>query len=532
MRTDAATRRLLRDLLAEDPKGKLRLVGAILLSAAASGASVALMGLAAWLLSRAAEFPPVLYLEAAAVGVRFFGISRGVFRYLERLVGHDVALRMQAALRLRTYTSLAKTTLIGRRRGDLLVRVIADVEAILDLVVRVIIPFCAASLVITGTTLMLARFSVGSALVLFASAVVAGLLLPWLTQRLSEATESAAAPTRGALADQIREIARTSTDLVAYGEQDRYLAQILETDAQLRRIEQRGAWIRGLATAGQLVAAGISVAAAILIGGQAVADGQLAPRLLAVLVLTPLALHEVLAAFTQAAQTQTRASASLRRLVEVLDAPAVGRGDVPTEAAAEPLIELRDATIGWPGAAPVATDFNLHVAPGDRVALIGTSGIGKTTVAATVMGLIPPHSGTVETAGRIGYLAQDAHIFATTVAENVRIGNRDADESAINDALRLAGLPMEPDRLIGEAGSTLSGGEARRLALARVLVADRDAWILDEPTEHLDAETATALMADIWRVAGERPVLVITHDPEVISACERVVRMSPAAAQR
>lgn len=200
-----------------------------------------MMGLAGWLLSRAAEHPPVLYLQAAAVGVRFFGISRGVFRYLERLVGHDVALRMQAALRLRTYTSLAKTTLIGRRRGDLLVRVIADVEAILDLVVRVIVPFCAASLVITGTTVMLARFSLGSAFVLFLTAVLAGVILPWLTQRVSLRYDLEATPARGELANQIHEIARTSTDLVAYGEEERFLNRLLQTDKHLRVIEERSA---------------------------------------------------------------------------------------------------------------------------------------------------------------------------------------------------------------------------------------------------------------------------------------------------
>lgn len=526
MASQSATRRLLRELLSEVPRGRWRLVAAILLAAASSGASVALMGLAGWLLSRAAEHPPVLYLQAAAVGVRFFGISRGVFRYLERLVGHDVALRMQAALRLRTYTSLAKTTLIGRRRGDLLVRVIADVEAILDLVVRVIVPFCAASLVITGTTVMLARFSLGSALVLLLTAVLAGLVLPWLTQRLSLRYDQAATPARGELANQIHEIARTSTDLVAYGEQERFLGRLLQTDEQLRIIEVRSAWIRGLATAGQIAAAGIAVVAAILIGGQAVADGEMAPRLLAVLVLTPLALHEVLASFTQAAQTQTRANAALKRLVEVLDAPPVGRGDVPAEEASGAGIQVFDATIGWPGAPPVVQGFDLTVQRGERVALVGSSGIGKTTIAATIMGLIPPVAGEVVAMGRIGYLAQDAHIFATTVAENVRIGNRDATEGEIALALGRSGLPLPQARLIGEAGSTLSGGEARRLALARVLVGEHDTWILDEPTEHLDAETAASLMRDVWEVAGARPLLVITHDADVMAACDRVVRLS------
>lgn len=177
---------LLRVILSEVPHGRWRLVLAILLSALASGATVALMGTSSYLLSRAAQHPPILMLQVAIVGVRFFGISRGVFRYLERLTGHDLALRMQGSLRQAVYRTLAGTTLLGRRRGDLLVRVVADVDAVLDMVVRVLVPLCAGSLVIVGTTAMLSVFDLASALVLFATAVVAGVIMPLLAKRLSE----------------------------------------------------------------------------------------------------------------------------------------------------------------------------------------------------------------------------------------------------------------------------------------------------------------------------------------------------------
>ena len=172
-------RRLLRDLLREVPKGRKLLVMSVLLAALASASSVALMGVSAWLISFAALAPPVLYLQPAAVGVRAFGISRGVFRYLERIVGHDLALRMQAALRVRVYDKLAATTLIGRRRGDLLTRVVADVTAIQDLVVRVVVPLASAAVVVVATTIALAFLDVASALVLLATALLAGVALPW-----------------------------------------------------------------------------------------------------------------------------------------------------------------------------------------------------------------------------------------------------------------------------------------------------------------------------------------------------------------
>ena len=533
-------KRLLRDLLREVPKGRKLLVLSVLLAALASASSVALMGVSAWLISFAALAPPVLYLQPAAVGVRAFGISRGVFRYLERIVGHDLALRMQAALRVRVYDRLAATTLIGRRRGDLLTRVVADVTAIQDLVVRVVVPLASAAVVVVATTIALAFLDVASALVVLATALLAGVALPWWTQRLSLAADQASVPTRGRLADGVRELARTGTDLVAYGAEDTVLDRLLAIDEELRAQESRAAWLRGIATAGQVVAAGIAVAAALWFGTTAVASGALDPRFLAVLALTPLAMHEVLATFTQAAQTLTRAGTALGRITEILDAEPVGTGDV-TVGEGKPGLELLDVSAGWPipsgpflstraaapsspvpGSRSVQSSVTLAVAPGERVALVGPSGVGKTTVAATAMGLIPPLSGTVRRGGRVGYLAQDAHIFATTVAENVRIGNRDATAEDIADALARAGLPIDPERRIGEAGSTLSGGERRRLALARLLVGRRDLIILDEPTEHLDRETADALMADVWRAFADAPVLVITHDPDVIAACDRV----------
>jgi len=281
--------------------------------------------------------------------------------------------------------------------------------------------------------------------------------------------------------------------------------------------------VRGIATAAQIIAAGVAVVAALWIGGEAVAAGDLKPRLLAVLVLTPLALHEVFQDFSKAAQTYTRSEAAITRVREVLEAEPIGTGDVLPGEGVE--VRLTDATVGWPGGGPVQEGLNLAVAQGERVALVGPSGVGKTTIAATLMGLIPPLGGEVERAGRVGYLAQDAHIFASTVAENVRIGNKDATDDEVTDALRRAGLDLPLDRVIGEEGSTLSGGERRRLALARVLADERDLIILDEPTEHLDQETANALMEDVWLAAEGHPVLVITHDEAVMAGCDRVVEL-------
>ncbi|MCA0252436.1 MAG: thiol reductant ABC exporter subunit CydD [Actinobacteria bacterium] len=521
---------LLRRVFAAVPGSRKRLTLAGGLAFLATGSSVALMAVSAWLLSRAAELPPVLSLYAPATAVRAFGIGRGAFRYAERLAGHDVALRLQSALRLETYTTLARTTLLGRRRGDLLTRVIADVEAIQDLVVRVWLPFASASLVLLATAGVLGILSPGAALVLLATSALAGLVVPALARRASTRADAAMLPLRGQLAESAHAIARTAPDLIAYGADGTWLTRFETIDRKLRSAAERSAVVRGIAGGTQVLAAGAAVIGALVIGGQQVASGTLAPVMLAVLVLTPLALHEALANLIASAQTHTRARAALDRVSEVLDAPPVGAGD-RTDTGGHvdrPSLTLTGLTAGWPGNQPVVADLDLRVAPGEKVALVGPSGIGKTTVAATVLGLIPPVSGEVAVAGRVGYLAQDAHIFTTTIDENVRIGNRDATPEQVADALARAGLDLDPSRIVGEAGTTLSGGEARRVALARILVGDYQVLVLDEPTEHLDSATATALVDDLWATSAGRPVLVITHDPALVTRCDRVVDLTTA----
>ncbi|WP_414703433.1 thiol reductant ABC exporter subunit CydC [Propionicimonas sp.] len=519
---------LLTRLLDAVPGARARLAGSVLLAFCATAASVALMGVSAWLLSRAAEHPPVLYLEAAAVGVRFFGISRGGFRYLERLVGHDVALRLQSALRLETYARLARTTLLGRRRGDLLARVIADVEAIQDLVVRVWIPFASSAGVLLVTVAAIAFFSPGSALVLLATSVVAAAVVPWVARTASARADAIALPLRGELADAARELTRTAADLVAYGAAGSRLDAFAAVDEKLRQASARSAWIRGVGTAAQVLAAGAAVIGALAIAGNQVHDGTLAPVMLAVAVLTPLALHEALSTLITSAQIRTRARAALQRVSEVLDAEPVGAGDLtdPGTPVDHPGLDVRDLAVGWPGQPEIVTGLTFGVRAGEKVAIVGPSGIGKTTVAATILGLIPARQGEVVTRGRIGYLAQDAHIFTTTITENVRIGNRDATDAEIADALARAGLDLDPNRQVGEGGESLSGGEARRVALSRLLVGKYQVMILDEPTEHLDAATATALIDDIWAGSDERPVLVITHDPALVARCDRLITLA------
>lgn len=511
----------------------IALLRPVTLGVLAQASAVALMALSAWLLSRAAEHPPVLLLMTAIVGVRALGLARGVFRYLERLAGHDVALGLQSRLRVRAYRRLAAGHPL-RRAGDLLSRVVADIDAIGDLVVRVIVPIVSAAVVIMGASVAVSVLSATAGAILLAGSALAGGLLPWIATRLASRASDRVAPLRARLADEVAEIGRAREDLVAYGAGDAALDRLEAVDAALRAAEQRTAWVSGLAASVQWLCTGAVIILSMIIGGRAIAAGELPPVQLAVLAVTPLALHEVVAGLPTAALTWRRTLAASRRVADLLAGPEPVPSTLP-EPSTDAVLVIEDLSAGWPDSAPVITGFDLRVRPGDRVALVGPSGVGKSTVAATVMGFLPPVRGRIAVAGRIGYLAQDAHIFDTTVAENVRIGARDATDEQVRQALAEVGLDLDPERTVGEFGITVSGGEARRLALARIAAAriaggDHQLLILDEPTEHLDRETADQVIDAIWRVAGDAALLVITHDPVLAGRCDRQVRLRPTAA--
>lgn len=504
-----------------------RLVVAVVLSTAASGAGVALIAASAWLLSRAAEQPPVLFLMVAIVGVRFFGLSRGVFRYADRLVGHDVALRRQSALRVRVFETLAEGTWVGRRGGDLLSRVVNDVAAVQDRVVRVVVPMTAAALVSVGTAVVLTLVWPPAGLLVAAATMLGAGVAPVLAARLSARTDRSLAPLRGALSEAVIEAQTAAPDLWAYGAAPALLERVRDADDQLRRAEQRTATVTGWAGAAQLLTTGAAVVAGLIAAAVGVADGGLAPVQVAVLALTPLALHEVVAGLPVAFGVRTRSRAALARVDELLNRAPVGCAAPPSRTGAGAgAVNLADVTIGWPGGPPLIEHLDLHIRAGERVALVGPSGSGKSTVAATMLGLVPPRSGTVTVSGGVGYLAQDAHLFDTTVAENLRIGRRDADDAACNAVLARVGLDLPLNRLVGERGSRLSGGEAQRVALARLLLREDAVVILDEPTEHLDAATADALVEDLLTTTAGAAVLVISHDPTLIAACDAVFRLT------
>jgi len=529
---------------------RARFLVAVLAGVGAAGAAAGLMATSAFLVSRAALHPPVLHLMVAIVAVRAFGIGRGVLRYAERLTGHDAALRALGRTRIKVFTHLAKVApagLAGFRRADLAERLAGDVDAVLDLLTRVVLPYTVALIVGAGSVLLVGSLSVPAGGTLALGILLVGVGVPVLQSRAARLAGGRLAPLRGSLATGTADLAHGLPDLIAYGAVDARLAALAATGAGLRRAERRSSVLAGVAAAATAVATGMSLLVGLAAGAVAVRGGVLQGELLAVVVLTPLAVFERVGALPAAAQRLAAARASMRRLREVLAAPSpVNVPDAPAAVPAGPhTLRLEHAGAGWLPGRTVLRDVSLTLGPGDRVALTGPSGSGKSTVAALLVRFLDPAAGRVTLDGVdlraldpaevrkiVGYLPEDAYLFDTTIAANLRIARPAATGDELRKALasaRLAdwveALPDGLETAVGEHGMALSGGQRRRLALARALLAGFEILILDEPTEHLDDETAAALTEDLLAAAGDRAVLLITHRPGIAALVDRVVSL-------
>ncbi|MFE2350598.1 thiol reductant ABC exporter subunit CydD [Kitasatospora cineracea] len=511
---------------------------AVLLGALALGCAVALMGTSGWLISRASQMPPVLYLMVAVTSVRAFGIGRSVFRYAERLVAHDAVLRALGGVRTAVYRRLERLAPAGLpqfRRGDLLSRLVADVDAVQDFHLRWRLPAAVAVLVSLGASAALAAFLPLAGLVLALGLLLAGAAVPALERWISGRTERRHAPARGDLASAVLDTLTGTAELTVAGALPRRLGAARDADRALTRLAARSAAASGLSAGLVALVSGLTVVAAAAVGVRAVASGSLPGVCLAVVVLTPLAAFEAVAGMPAAVRHRERARASRERLDQVLAAPLpVREPDAP-----RPLPEVRlpvlvrDLTVRWPGAERDALHgVGLELAAGRRIAVVGASGSGKTTLAQALLRFVEPSAGAVLLAGRtdtrelagedvrrvVGLCAQDAHVFDSSVRENLRLARPDADEAALRAALDRArllewadGLPEGLDTMVGEHGARLSGGQRQRLALARALLADFPVLILDEPAEHLDTATADALTTDLLAATADRATLLITH---------------------
>lgn len=547
--TDARSGRVLARVreAAGAQRGQLGL--ALLLGSLAVGSAVGLMAVSGWLISRASEQPPVLYLMMAVTATRAFGIGRAVFRYAERLVSHDAVLKLLAELRVAVYRGLERVAPAGLRtvrRGDLLSRLVADVDALQDYWLRWLLP--------AGTALTVSVAAAGftgwllpeAGVVLAVGLLVAGVGVPLVSGAFARRTERQLAPARAALATRVTDLLGGTAELTVAGALPARQTHMRTADGLLTRIASRAATATALGGGLSALVCGLTVVAAASVAVPAVNDGRLSGVALAVVVLTPLAAFEAVTGMPLAVQYRQRVLRSAERVYEVLDAPVpVQEPASPADAPASPFpLEVRGLSARYPGAGRDALEsLDLTLVPGRRIAVVGPSGSGKTTLAQVLLRFLDASSGTYRLGGvqaadldgdtvrrSVGLCAQDAHVFDSSIRENLRLARTGATDAELDDALSRArllewvrSLPEGLDTPVGEHGARLSGGQRQRLALARALLADFPVLVLDEPAEHLDLATADALTADLLAATEGRTTVLITHRLAGVEAVDEVL---------
>ncbi len=514
----------------------LRFLFAGLLYALTVLAGAGLMFTASTLLARAAFHPPLYTLMLLVTGVRFFGISRGVFRYLERLTSHDATFRYLAALRARIFEALIPRVPGGldAGRGALQERILGDVARLEPVPVRALVPLLGSGIVLLLLASFLGHYHPALATWVAGGFALAGLLLPaavYLGLKKRQEDRPLAAE---ALRQRASELAEGLPELLAYGAVPRFQEAIAAEAKRAARREQKEAWILALGEAGADLVAGV-VLAGLFAAGVEVARAGLAPELVPGLVLAGFAAFEAVRPLAASGPLLAEARAAWARIQALLAAPLPA--PEPEEPRALPPgfdLSLQNAWVRYPGAEkPALQGASLELPEGKAILLFGKSGSGKSTIAWTWLRFLLPEAGEARHGGvpiaalsgedarrRIVYLEPEPHVFPTTPRENLLLANPEASEEALWHALeaaqlaaRVRSLPNGLDTPLGPGGVELSGGEARRLSIARAILKDAAIWFLDEPTEGLDGETEARLLETLTPLLKGKSALWISHRP-------------------
>jgi len=533
-----------------------RFTGAAVVGTCAAIFAVALSGLSGWLIIRASEQPPILYLLTAIVGVRFFGIGRAVLRYWERLLLHDAVFGALTRLRGQLWESLSRKALSLRRLlqgGNVLGAVIDDVGTVRDLLPRVVLPPVTA-LAVAGSALVATALVAPAALPAVALAAGVSLFVApaaalWGDRRSATAEQSL----RAGVLRRTSAALDARAELHANGIAATVLDALRSEDRLATRASQRSAWAEGLGQAITVAACGSAALAAAVLTAPGVLAGTMAPAIAAVVVLLQLALVEPYAAMTTAVRQYPALRSVMRRVAEsgVLDGGAPEAGGeglhvVPSRSGAAAGVELENVGAAWPGGGTVFSGVTATAAPGTWLAVTGPSGAGKSTLLAVLLGFLPAATGRAAVTGTAAWCPQEAHLFDSTLRGNLMLGvpaaeavpgmTHERGDAGLEAALTAVGLstvvwrlPAGLDTRIGPGGSFLSGGERQRLAVARTLLTGAEVILLDEPTAHLDAQAGREMLADLRAGLKDRTVVMVTHNPADIQPDDARLDLSAAS---
>jgi ATP-binding cassette, subfamily C, bacterial CydCD len=521
---------------------------AVLVGFATIVSSIGLMATAAFIISAAALHPSIAELQVAIVGVRFFGITRGLFRYLERYVSHQVTFRLLARLRSWFYAALeplAPARLMRYHSGDLLARILNDIQTLESFYVRVVAPPLVAALVTLVTCLFLARFSAYLALALLLFLAISGAGFPLLARRLGNQPGQQAILQRAALNAALVDGIQGMADLLANGRAQDQQARVQKLSRALADAQRRMANVSGLQSALSSLSAHLGMWVVLVLAIPLVNSGKVDGVNLAVIVLAALTSFEATQPLPQAAQFLESNLRAARRLFELVDAqPEVIDPPMPLPLPAATHsqgleLDIRHLSFRYPAHPSEVSgqigyalhDLSFKLPAGAHLAIVGPSGAGKTTLVQLLLRLWDYQEGEILLAGQdlhrfragdlrsqISVVSQNTDLFSASLRDNLLIARPGASQEQINAAVEAAqlqnfvqSLPQGYDTWVGEQGLRLSGGERQRLAIARALLRDTPLLILDEATANLDAITEQQVLQAIHRLMGRRTTLTITH---------------------
>ncbi|WP_193313043.1 thiol reductant ABC exporter subunit CydC [Georgenia subflava] len=516
---------------------QVRYIISVALGAGSLLAGVALTAAASWMIIRAADQPPILTLSLAAVAVRACAIARPLLRYLERLTAHDTGLSQLAQWRSGVVADLIPRVpgTLTPRRGSLLSRVVDDVDLRLSGLIRGRLPLAAAGTALLVIVLATYWLLPQAVLPLAGGLLVSAVLAPLVEARTAHRRESRRVQARSDLLETVVQVLEGAEEL--NGQRGSHLrAAVSIRAAQLDAAEQRVARAQGLSAALAQVGLGATILAMAGVAAAAWRDGQISTEVVGVLILGTLALGEAALAVLPAVRAIVLGRWAQDRLTALRSIPpaATDPDNAYTWTLAGPLeVELRAVRAGWDPAKPALRNLDLHLEPGKAVLIHGKSGAGKSTLAALLLRVLDPVAGTITLSGlhttqlagqvvrdRVALAGQYGHIFATTLRENLRLAQPRATDNALLAVLDQAQLRdwfttlgHGLDTWLDSGGRVMSGGERKRLTIARALLRDPDVLVLDEPTEGLDKDTAETLMRTLLTdTAGRRRnVIVLTH---------------------
>lgn len=520
----------------------------VFLSTMAASFGVALTATAGWLIARAAEQPPILYLMVAIVAVRMFGLGRPAWHYAERLVTHDDALRQLAEYRANVYDLLIPLTpaRLGRHRGDLLTSVVDDVDSLVDERLRVRQPL----ITWIGTTLIAAGVAIliwpPAAFWIATTSLVGGTVI-WSTAKWSATqNEPTVVSARAQLSAIIVETLTHTRSLVLWQRDAEAVAALDAVGRKGAAAADRAAIGLAIARALALMTGAIGTLAIAHSGAAAMASNDISGPMMALLLLIPIALVDVLAPLADAGGLSVRTTAARERVDALASIPAAVSDPEWPEIVRPPAeITLAGVNTGWTDEV-VLRDVNVELPLGKHLGVVGPSGCGKSTLAALLLRFLPALQGSYGLGGvdvsqltgddvrrHVGLVDDDPYVFASTVAENIRLARPDANDDEVIAALQAAHLgnwiselPSGLDTRVGEGAMQVSGGERARIGLARAILADLPVLVLDEPTAHLDSATAREVAADLLKASKGRSLVWITHTEVGLDQMDEILELT------